>query len=242
MLLRRYFSKKWFLTTIIVFAGTTLCIRLGVWQLNRLEQRRQFNAQVRSMRLENPLDLNLGVPENIRAMEWRSIIVQGEYDFESQMALRNQYNGTDFGYHLLTPLRFNGMAVIIDRGWIPGAENSSPDNWRQYDETGSVTVKGQIRLGQSKPPLGGIVDALPADGSALLLWNNLDLEMMTVQIPYPILSVYIQPDPVPNDEPPIAFQPTVELTEGPHLGYALQWFTFAVILFAGYPIYLRKQE
>jgi len=34
----------------------------------------------------------------------------------------------------------------------------------------------------------------------------------------------------------------VELTEGSHFGYALQWFSFAAILFVGYPFYLRKQE
>jgi surfeit locus 1 family protein len=55
--------------------------------------------------------------------------------------------------------------------------------------------------------------------------------------------VYIQPDADPNDtEPPIPSQPEIELTEGPHFGYALQWFTFATILFVGYPFFLRKQE
>jgi surfeit locus 1 family protein len=62
-------------------------------------------------------------------------------------------------------------------------------------------------------------------------------------MPYPILPVYVQPDPDPNDAtPPIPFQPEVELTEGSHFGYALQWFTFATILFLGYPFYVRKQE
>jgi surfeit locus 1 family protein len=41
--------------------------------------------------------------------------------------------------------------------------------------------------------------------------------------------------------PPIPYQPAIELTEGPHFGYALQWFTFATILLVGYPFYLRKQ-
>ncbi|HEX2996359.1 MAG TPA: SURF1 family cytochrome oxidase biogenesis protein, partial [Anaerolineales bacterium] len=63
------------------------------------------------------------------------------------------------------------------------------------------------------------------------------------QMPYPILPVYIQPKPDPNDtQPPIPFQPEIELTEGPHMGYAIQWFSFAAILFIGYPFYLRKQE
>jgi cytochrome oxidase assembly protein ShyY1 len=32
------------------------------------------------------------------------------------------------------------------------------------------------------------------------------------------------------------------LTEGSHFGYALQWFSFAAVLFFGYPFYLRKQK
>ncbi|HNO84442.1 MAG TPA: SURF1 family cytochrome oxidase biogenesis protein, partial [Anaerolineales bacterium] len=77
----------------------------------------------------------------------------------------------------------------------------------------------------------------------LEVWNNLDVENMSAQFPYPILGVYIQPNVEPVDEvPPIPYQPIIELTEGSHFGYALQWFTFATILFVGYPFYLRKQE
>ena len=77
----------------------------------------------------------------------------------------------------------------------------------------------------------------------LELWNNADVARIAGQLPYPILPVYIQLDADAQDtEPPIPFQPEIELTEGPHFGYALQWFTFATILFVGYPFYLRKQE
>ncbi len=58
MILRRMFSRRWLLTTLLVFLGTALCIRLGIWQLDRLEQRRAFNAQVTSMRAMPLLDLN----------------------------------------------------------------------------------------------------------------------------------------------------------------------------------------
>jgi surfeit locus 1 family protein len=70
-----------------------------------------------------------------------------------------------------------------------------------------------------------------------------DLTQIAKQIPYPILPVYVQERPDPNDsQPPIPFQPELDLTEGPHFGYALQWFTFAALLFFGYPFFLRKQE
>ncbi|MDX1379088.1 MAG: SURF1 family protein [Anaerolineales bacterium] len=243
MLLRKMFSRKWWFTTLLVLLGTALCVRLGIWQLDRLEGRRAFNSQVTSMREMPRLDLNKEGSELIAEMEWRAVTVTGEYDFANQIALRNRYNGDQYGYHLLTPLQYNGMAVLVDRGWIPADGNSASSDWRKYDEPGEVTVTGQIRLGQGKPAYGGVADMLPADGSPLWVWNNADVERIAHQIPYPILDIYIQPDVDPdNDVPPVPFQPEVELTEGSHFGYALQWFTFATILFVGYPFYLRKQE
>ncbi len=243
MILRKMFSLKWLVATVLVFAGTAVCIRLGIWQLDRLDQRRAFNTQVESMRAAELLDLNQGVPENTSTMEWRAVTVIGEYDFANQAALRNQYNGDQYGYHLITPLLYNGTAVLVDRGWIPADGNAAPDDWRQYDEAGQITVTGQIRLGQGKPAFGGIADALPKSGTKLEIWNNLDVANMSAQFPYPILDIYIQPNvDAGDDTPPIPYQPIIELTEGSHFGYALQWFVFAAILFAGYPFYLRKQE
>lgn len=242
-MLRKMLQPKWLFATALVLAGTALCIRLGIWQLDRLEQRRAFNHQVESMRAMPALDLNQEQPANISEMEWRAVTVTGEYDFANQIALRNQYYQSDYGYHLMTPLLFDGQAVLVDRGWIPADGNSEPSAWRKYDETGVVDVTGQIRLGQTKPALGGVEDALPANGEKLEIWNNANLEQIAGQLPYPVLPVYIQPDVSADDtEPPIPYQPTIEMTEGPHFGYALQWFTFATILFVGYPFFLRKQE
>jgi surfeit locus 1 family protein len=234
----KMFSRRWLLPTLFVLIAAAVCIRLGIWQLDRLEGRRAFNTQVETMRASSPLDLNEGVPENISSMEWRAVTVTGEYDFENQIALRNQYNGAEYGYHLVTPLLFNGTAVLVDRGWIP-----ADADWRSFDEMGQVHVTGQIRLGSGKPAIGGVADALPASGEKLEVWNNFDLEHMSPQFPYPILDVYLQPNMDSGDTtPPIPYQPVVELTEGPHFGYALQWFTFAVIALVGYYFYVRKQE
>ena len=243
MLLLKMFTRKWLLATLLVLAGTALCVRLGIWQLDRLDQRRAFNSQVETMRAMPLLDLNSELPDDLAGMEWRAVQVTGEYDFENQVALRNQYYGDQYGYHLLTPLLFKGTAVLVDRGFIPAESNSTPADWRKYDEPDTVTVKGQIRLGQTKPAFGGVADALPKNGARLEIWNNTDITRIADQLPYPILPVFVQPDMDENDtEPPIPYQPVVELTEGSHFGYALQWFTFATILFVGYPFFLRKQE
>jgi len=244
MILRAMFSRRWLLTTLLVLLGSALCIRLGIWQLERLEQRRAFNAHVQAMWEAAPLTLTGQTSEGLTTMEYRAVIVSGTYDFENQVALRNRYYQNQAGYHLLTPLLLDdGAAVLVERGWIPADGNAAPADWRKYDMPGRITIRGQIRLGQSKPDLGGVPDPTLAPGQTRLdFWNIVNLERIRQQMPYPLLEVFIQPDTDPTDTtPPIPFQPEIELTEGPHLGYAGQWFTFAAILALGYPFFLRKQ-
>jgi surfeit locus 1 family protein len=245
-LLGRMFSRQWFLTTLFVFAGAALCVRLGIWQLDRLQQRRAFNAHYLQVRSEPPLDLNTAQLGDLTGFEYRDASARGHYDFEHQVALRNQYNGDQYGYHLLTPLLLSDQtAVLVDRGWIPPDGNTDPAAWRRYDGPGDVNVSGMIRLGQTRPPFGGAADPVLAAGQTRLdLWNFVNLDRISKQVPYRLLPVYLQQAPDPsNSNPPIPYQPEVEISEGPHLGYAGQWFTFAALLFFGYPLfYLRKQK
>ena len=242
--LRAFFSRQWVLTTLLVLAGGALCVRLGIWQLDRLDYRRAFNAHVEAMWDAAPITLSGQTAEDLKKLEYRAVGVSGTYDFENQIALRNRYYNNEYGYHLLTPLILdNGSAVLVERGWIPADGNESPVDWRKYDQPGRVEVQGQIRLGQTKPDVGGVPDPTLTPGqTGLDFWNIVNLERIQRQVPYPLLDVFVQPDVDPYDtQPPIPYQPEIELTEGPHFGYALQWFTFATILVVGYPFYLRKQ-
>lgn len=246
-MLRLMFSRRWLLTTLLVLLGTAVCVRLGIWQLDRLAARRAFNAHVLAMRAAAALDLNaVGDPAALTEMEYRAAFVRGRYDFSRQVALRNQVYENQYGYHLLTPLvMLDGRAVLVDRGWIPPSGNAEPADWRQYDApTGEVVVHGILRLGRVRPEMGGVADPPLAPGQTRLdFWNAVNLERIAQQLPYPLLPVYLQLDvEAGRTVPPIPFQPTLEISEGPHLGYALQWFTFAALLFFGYPFYLRRQE
>lgn len=249
-ILKKMASREWRFTTILVFIGVVLCIRLGIWQLDRLEQRRLFNAHVEKMWAAERVKLPDDLVENkisLKEMEYRSITVSGDYDFASEVALRNQYWEDRFGYHLLTPMVIgDGIAVLIDRGWIPAEENENPMNWEKYNSDQTEEITGIIRLGQDRPDIGGRPDPTMAPGQKRLdIWNNVNLERISDQVPYELLDVYVQLDEGSGDREyslPIPFQPEIELSEGPHLGYAGQWFTFASILFFGYPVFISKRE
>jgi surfeit locus 1 family protein len=243
-ILHATFTRRWVLTTLLVVAGAAVCIRLGIWQLDRLAQRRAFNAQYLEASVSSPLILESAPQVDLTAMEYRSISVTGTYDPANQVVLRNQYHDDQPGYFLFTPLVLSdGTGILVERGWIPAEGNANPSDWHKYDEPGEVTVSGMIRLGQTQPEVGGVPDPELAAGQTRLdFWNLVNLERISRQIPYKLLPVFIQPESDSGlTRPPYPSQPVIDLTEGPHMGYALQWFSFAAILFFGYPFFLRKQ-
>ena len=234
------------MTTILVIAAVLVMIRLGFWQLDRLDQRRAFNERVEAQLAAELLELS---PQNLDLdlynMEYRAAEISGEFDHKHQVVLRNQDWQGNLGVHIFTPLMIEGdkRAILVDRGWVP-YEDYVEGNLAEYDDPGSVQIMGTIRRSQSKPLIGGRADILPGPGEpALAAWNWINISNISRQIPYELLPVYLvrTPDPTEN-QLPYRIQKELELTEGSHLGYAFQWFTFATILAIGYPIYVRKEE
>lgn len=243
MKLLKLFTRKWLPITLIVLIAAIGCVRLGFWQLDRLHQRQIFNAHVRAMQALQPLILP--AQGELTNMEYRQVNVSGVYDFENQIGIRNQYLNNVSGYDLLTPLRLgDGSVILIDRGWIPATGNSSPSDWGKYDKPGEVTLLGVIRLSQTTSVLDGMSDPTLVPGQKRLdFWVFINLDGIRAQMPYPILPVYIQLNADPgNVKPPIPSQPVLDLSDGPHQSYAIQWFSFASVLFIGYPIYISRQE
>lgn len=241
---RAMFTRSWILTSLLVLVGTVVCARLGIWQLDRLAQRQAFNAHFLEITKTSPLILDAFPKDDLTRMEYRLVTVSGIYDSTNSIVLRNQYHNGQPGYFLLTPLLLaDGAAVLIERGWIPAEGNAKPADWQKYAQTGDVSINGMIRLGQTQPEVGGIPDPELTEGQKRLdFWNLVNLARISQQVPYKLLPVFIQPDPYPvPDSPPYPYQPVIEISEGPHLGYALQWFSFASILFFGYPFFLLKQ-
>jgi len=242
MILLKMFTYKWIPTTLLVILAAGVFTRLGIWQLARLQQRRAFNSHYAEIRALPPLDLP--AQADLSSMEYRRARAQGTYVFADQVALRNQYNGDEYGYHLLTPLLLaGGEALLVDRGWIPAAENFGPASWSAYDEPGEVRVSGIIRLGGADSAFALPEPTLGPDQSRRDLWNTVNLDGLSVQLPYRLLPAYIQLDAdEARTQPPIPYQPALDLGEGPHLSYALQWFSFALLSGAGYFVYVRREE
>ena len=98
-----------------------LFIALGLWQLQRADEKRTLNA-LRDVRSEEPpVALKDVVTEDIEDLRFQPVLAEGQYDGAHQFLLDNQLERQAVGYHVLTPFRLSGTdrAVLVNRGWLP---------------------------------------------------------------------------------------------------------------------------
>lgn len=212
-----------------LFFGITLLlamvfVRLGIWQLSRLGERRARNAAAQLARNQAPVTLGDSTAQFSAArLNDRQLHATGEYDLASQIVLRGQSEKGVAGVRIITPLRIPGRdtAFLVQRGFVPSPDAMTVD-LDGLKETGMVSVNG---LGVLLPDSSGGSDARELDGQTT--WRRIDLKVLRPKLSYPLAPLLILQTPdsslpaLPRrDEPP-------SLDDGPHLSYALQWFAFA---------------
>jgi surfeit locus 1 family protein len=232
------FRAPWLAATIVVFLAILFMLGLGIWQLERLQQRRAANAQIMTRMSQPALNLAVGTID-AGTSDLRRAAVRGVFDYDQEIILRNRTYGEVPGVHQLVPLRIAGSdaAVLVDRGWIP-FEFSSPEQRAPFRSTsGEVEVQGILRQSQARrsnlspadPPLGPERPRLDA-------WFRVDLPRIEEQVPYRLLPLYLEEETPPGAEARWLPRPDpdIQLDEGSHFIYAVQWFAFAAILPLGY--------
>jgi surfeit locus 1 family protein len=237
----KLFNRRWWWTTLLVIAGVIFLIRLGFWQLDRLEQRRAYNRLVAERWRQAPFDVNThAIPTDLSELEYRRVQAVGEFDYTEQIALTGQTRDGAPGVVLVTPLMLDdSRAVLVARGWIPYAQ-SKPEEWSQFEEPPGAPVIGLIQESQLLP--NGSPPSVP--DSPQVEWFRINIDAIQPQLPYTLLPVFILQLPEDDrayDALPFREEP-LRLDEGSHFSYAIQWFTFALMLGGGYLFFIQSQE
>lgn len=217
-----------------------LFVRLGFWQLDRLGQRRVQTESVRRAEILPPLLLDPAGAAPLfahpDAAVNRRVRVRGVYEPAGEIVLRGRAREGFPGVHLATPLRVIGsdVRVWVNRGWVPAPDGATPDS-RPAPERGVVEVEGLLQAVPDAPE-----GAEPSRSGGTLTYHRLDLATLRARSSGPVLSLYIQQLPGPAlREPPYRLAPP-ELSDGPHLSYAVQWFSFAAIAVIGFLVLVLR--
>ena len=236
-LFKALFNRKRWWVTLLVLLGMGVLGRLGIWQLDRLEERRAANAQLELALSEPPFELTADFSvTNLRQLKDRLVFAQGQYDFAYQGIIKLQNFRGQAGAHVVAPLVLadGETAVLVNRGWVPEAVTTQLP---ELDEPGALTINGYVGLSQTLSRAAG--EAAPADE---LAWFRLDIGQIQAQLPYRLLPVYIVEWSGEREtaDLPIHLDRDIDLSEGPHLSYAIQWFAFTVMLGVGYIFLVRR--
>ncbi len=216
---------------------TAVCIRLGLWQLDRLHDRRAANTVTAARRAEPIVTVAPGFSVTDTSLAQRRVRVSGRYDDTHAITLRNYVLDGVPGVQLVVPLMLEGgdTAVLVNRGFIPAPDGMTAAQ-RPSSAPNPVRVEG-IAL-----PIEN-AEGKPVTRPSGTTWGRLELAALRDSLPYPILAIYLRqaPDSASARHFPRPL-PLSPLDDGPHLSYALQWFAFAALglIFSG--IVWRKRR
>ena len=206
----------------LALLAVVLCIRLGFWQLSRLHQRQARNAVARTGWALPPVEIDGAT--RLDSVRNRRVHVRGVYDFDHEQVWRPHMLDEAPGVDLVTPLKLaDGAVVLVDRGWVASDDAFHVDP-RAYREPESADIVG---LAFAAPRTRGDVDPVKLKDS----------------LPYPLLPFVVQQLPESAEAPAGAPRrlPPPELTNGPHLSYVIQWFSFALIILVGSVALFRRK-
>jgi len=224
-----------------VIASAAVCVRLGFWQLSRLEHKRHLNAAMRealSLPPTTVTDLRL-LPDSLLH---RRVSVRGAFDERRQVLLAGRSHAGEPGVHVVTPLvtARDSVAVLVDRGWLPAADAATARP-QELPVPGPREVVG-IADTLAHRPGGEGARAIESDSVTVYSAVELDFDSLSIHFPDALARFYVRELPSPDAPAWPAREAPVQYEETMHLSYAIQWFAMATILVAGSAALARSRH
>ena len=225
---------KWIAIHLLVIALVVVMVNLGKWQLNRHNERKEFNATL-VQRFDAPIrPLDELLPNAKKQdIEWMPTAVTGTYLQGEDISLVNVSQNGIAGYDAITPMLLSdGKIVLVNRGFLPlaSAFPAAP--------SGEVSLLGRVRA-SSERRTGAVSD--PATGE-LTEVQRIDIDRLQQQIDGELVPVYVQLlKSTPAEAPTLSTIVDPEFGNGPHLSYTVQWLVFAFCAVGGWIALVRRE-
>jgi surfeit locus 1 family protein len=225
-------EKFAFLKSLIALALIALCFIAAQWQYNRGVDRHQRNFLIEENIAAPKISLE-NAAGDLTKNEWRTVTTQGVFDASQTILLRNRYFEGKYGFEFLTLFTGSqGEKFWVDRGWIVAGKDALTAPVIPDTPSGTVEITGRLRLDTSLPR--GSFFAIPASGSGLISKWNAQNEVVTEGFYLDLLNGST------SDLTPKVSAQLPELSDGPHMAYALQWIFFAGLV--GYGRFLIRRS
>lgn len=229
-----YAFKPTLLGSLITLFCIPLFIKLGLWQYHKAVLKQ--NIQTAFNQSEQISNLGLDLTKNPEKYQYKKVKISGEYATQYQILIDNQVEQSQAGFHVVTPLKISSSNeyILINRGWIAGNANHT-ETPVVNTPGGVVNVEGMLWLPSTK--IFTLEDKTQVNGMNQpwqAVWQHLDMQKYQKIAPILVLPLIIKLDSkstaggfVRNWQMPADRIAT-------NLGYAYQWFGFALAALAIY--------
>ena len=230
-----YIFGKWrfspgVLSSLLTVVFISLFVFLGIWQLNRAEYKRNLHAEFEEQLAAPEINFNnAGYGEQTESLLWRRAKITGHFIESKQVLLDNQVMNGEPGYFVYTPLQVDGLDkwLLVNRGWVSaGNDRMLPPSLQQTDSI--VTVNGVIK---QVPKTGLLLKEVSPEKitEEMLLVQRIDLSELESVLSKNLYPFILRLD-AESDHGYAREWQIPGSGEAVHMGYAFQWFAFAITL------------
>ncbi len=234
------------LVTVSVFC---ILVKLGVWQLDRAEQKTAWQATLSARQAASELSFDQllafgaderlsgyrlsvnATPVNQQILLLDNQVFEGRVGYLAYQVFQVANAGTNTNAVTNDITIDNAEAVNKDLPWLLvelGFVAANIDRRILPDITpvplSAISLTGRVYQKQINP----LSHQLHAEDGHVMRFQNLNLAALAEKIGHPLAPVVLQPDSIPNIALPKPWTP-IPLSAQKHQGYALQWFTMAAV-------------
>jgi len=213
------------LISILVFSILT---SLGIWQLNRAEEKAQTEHALQMSLTQGELEILTPLTNDL-TYQFRHAALSGQFDSRHQYLLDNRIEKGRPGFLVITPFIYAAGkgVVLVNRGWVPLGKT------RQEIPDLAVAEKPQRIRGiladlPGKLPNFGIDEAVKDAGWPKVI-RDVEIEQISRDLGYTMPPYLLQLDQKHGAAYLQNWQPVASGPEK-NRGYAIQWFGMALVI------------
>ena len=230
-------SARFLIPAFLIIATITFLVSLGLWQLDRADQKRTIEAAIVNAKT-GPVEL-IANGRELLDKEYYDVRLQGNYLSDKQFIYDNQIVDQVSGYYVLTPFILTDQlgVILVNRGFIP---------WNgQRERLADIAVDSvsrEIKVQVSSPIKRMELKATDVSRQFPVLIQAIDFDVLEEVSKLKFVKVVGLLDPSSSDGYVRKWEPYTGSIEK-HIGCAIQWFLMALVLaIIGLRIGLKRRK
>lgn len=217
-------SSRWAFIALAALVIALFC-RLGFWQLDRAHQKEQLLARQMERSQLPVMDLESLIHHTTDFADY-PLSMRGRYLNEKSFLLDNRIYQGQVGFNVITPFISEGVAVLVDRGWMPQQHATRalpeiPPRHGLLRVFGTVYEPSQVFLLRNDDY---------SNPQWPMLLQKIDIEKIAGLLESPVAPFILR---LAADSKGAFTRdlPLANVSPDKNYGYAFQWFSFAVAVF-----------